>query len=143
MQATCQDSFETSPPDGESEEAVSKENDDSAPATSPPSPPPPPPPVPKTVAEKLELVKVQEAELLRQFEETHKRSAQARSGVGRVWLALLDRLLTLAPVVVSSGFYWLLRVVYLSPSLAGTAGVQVFFSVFFIRLVIVSPSLVG
>ncbi|CAM9747446.1 unnamed protein product [Ectocarpus sp. 4 AP-2014] len=37
---------------------------------------PSPPPVPKTVAERLELVKGEEAELLREFEATHKRIAQ-------------------------------------------------------------------
>lgn len=37
---------------------------------------PSPPPVPKTVAERLELVKGEEAELLREFDETHKRIAE-------------------------------------------------------------------
>lgn len=61
-----QDSFETSYANGEDKQ----EGEPPAPA------PPSPPPAPKTVSEKLELVKSEEAELLRQFEETHKRSAQ-------------------------------------------------------------------
>lgn len=76
-----QDSFETSSSGREIEEAVSNGEDGFEPVypdAAPPSPPPPPP-VPKTVAEKLELVKSEEAELLRQFEDTHKLSAQART----------------------------------------------------------------
>ena len=34
--------------------------------------------VPKTVAEKLEMVKSEEAELLRRFEDTHNRCAQVK-----------------------------------------------------------------
>lgn len=84
-QAMYQDSFETSSPgDGDSEggevDGAASNGDDCSPTPAPPSPPPPP--VPKTVAEKLELVKSEEAELLRQFGETHKRSAQA-SNTGR------------------------------------------------------------
>lgn len=76
-----QDSFEAGGDDeeAEAEAGAASDGDDSSPASAPPSPPPPPPPpAPKTVAEKLELVKSEESELLRQFEETHKRSAQAR-----------------------------------------------------------------
>lgn len=45
---------------------------------------PSPPPVPKTVAERLELVKGEEAELLRKFEETHERIAQVGNPVGLI-----------------------------------------------------------
>lgn len=74
-QTIHQDSFETSSA-GENEEAMS--NGDAV-VTIPE--PPSPPPVPKTVAEKLELVKSEEADLLRQFEDTHKQSAQVRGNV--------------------------------------------------------------
>lgn len=87
-----QDSFETSAPgagsENENEDVMSANGDVVAPVPAPAPPsPPPPPPVPKTVAEKLELVKGEEAELLRQFQETHKRSAQVsktRRGRGGV-----------------------------------------------------------
>lgn len=64
------DSFETSSA-GEDQEALS--GGDAAVATPEPS-------SPKTVAEKLKRVQSQETELLRQFEDTHKLRAQARSG---------------------------------------------------------------
>lgn len=63
-----QDSFETCS-GGEMEETLL--NGDAAVTI-------PEPPIPKTVAEKLELVQNQEAYLLRQFEDTHKLSTQVR-----------------------------------------------------------------
>lgn len=66
-----QESFETSSA-GDNEEALS--NGDAAFTVSEP-------PSPKTVAEKLELVQNQEADLLRQFEDTHHLSAQVRGSM--------------------------------------------------------------
>lgn len=38
--------------------------------------PPPPPPKPMTIAEKLEAVKLEEAELLKEFQATHDKCAE-------------------------------------------------------------------